>query len=172
MSKWHRLLKLCIVVLDKRRMDVRRWIGERFRQFRESLGISVQRVAKGAGVSRQYVHLVEKGGANITIDTFVDMLSACGLTFQDFQRSMQSSDIPEAHQHAHKWLEEILNSEQDRVIEGILTNLQGLALLARTLKSVHFKALTRHGEDQSNDKSKDKLPPFSPSNFSLPQRNS
>lgn len=159
------------MTLDKRRQDVRRWIGERFRHFRESLGISVLRVAKGADVSRQYVHLVEKGGANITIDTFVDMLSACGLTFQDFQRSMQSSDIPQAHQHAHKWLEEILNSEQDRVIEGILTNLQGLALLARTLKSAHFKAFTREGEDPPHDKSKDTRPPISPSDSSLPQRN-
>jgi len=148
------------VVLDKRRQEVRQWIGQRFRHFRESLGISVQRVAKGAGVSRQYVHLVEKGGANITIDTFVDMLAACGLTFQDFQRSMATSDIPVAHQAAHKDLAEILHSEQDRVIEGVVTNLQGLALLARTLKSARFKAFTRNDED---DESQDNVLPISPS---------
>lgn len=129
---------VCIVVVDTRLQDVRRLLGERLRRYRESLGISVQRLANAAGVSRQYVHLVEKGGANLTIDTYVNMLWACGVSFNEFLRGLHSSDIPESHQHAHQWLHEILDSEQDRVIEGILINLQAISLLARTLKS------TRH----------------------------
>ena len=125
---------VCIVVVDTRLQDVRRLLGERLRRYRESLGISVQRLANAAGVSRQYVHLVEKGGANLTIDTYVNMLAACGVSFNDFLRGLRSSDIPESHQHAYRCLGEILDSQQEFVITGIVLNLEAISLYARSLK--------------------------------------
>ena len=120
--------------VDTAQRAVRRLFGERLRKYREKFHIPVERIARTVGVSRQYIHLVEKGGANVTLDKYVAMLEACGVTFEEFLRSMTWSDIPESHRPAHEWLAEILSSSHTNIIEATLIVLQAQSLMGRMLK--------------------------------------
>lgn len=114
--------------------DVRQLLGEKLKEYREHAGIRAVDLAEGAQVGRQYVYLVEGGKANFTIDSYVEMLRYCGVSFQELLTALQHSDIPNAQQRYHRSLSEILNSGQQDLIDGIDVALHAFTETVRTRK--------------------------------------
>lgn len=112
---------------DEEQAEVRRWLGAKLKQYREGAQISVNELAKSVDVGRQYVYLVENGKANFTIDSYVQMLRTCGVSFQEVLAGLHTSDIPAEHQPYHRSLSRILNSGAGDAIQGIRASLTAFA---------------------------------------------
>lgn len=57
----------------------RQAIGEKLREFRESRGLTMYRIAKTGDMEHTQVQSVESGDTNYTIDTFFSYLRGCYL---------------------------------------------------------------------------------------------
>ncbi|MCD8372693.1 MAG: helix-turn-helix transcriptional regulator [Clostridia bacterium] len=59
-------------------------VGQRIREFRESLNFSQNKLAEWAGVSQTHLRRVERGEADITVGHLQLICDALGITLQDF----------------------------------------------------------------------------------------
>jgi len=98
--------------------------------------MSVIELASRAKGSRHYIYLVESGKANFTIDSYVEMLAACGVSFDDAIASLRSSDIPDEHQPIYRALATVLRSNFRDLEECARVALQALAEKATRLQKI------------------------------------
>jgi transcriptional regulator with XRE-family HTH domain len=69
-------------------------LGQRIRQQRKALGVSVNALAESADISRITLYRIEKGEPSVTMGSWISVLAAIGLSLQT---SAQYRDEPEPH---------------------------------------------------------------------------
>jgi hypothetical protein len=120
-------------VPQDKHFKTRQFLGKKLADYRGDAAISAEGMAKAARRGRQYAHLVEAGKVNFTINSYLDMLDACSVSFDELLRAVQTSDIPEKHRPLHDMLSVILNSNNDDLTHGITINLKAISEMARRL---------------------------------------
>ena len=58
-------------------------LGENLRQHREQQDVSLRRLGLMTGVDYQYISLIEKGEANVTVDTLEKIADALGVPIRE-----------------------------------------------------------------------------------------
>lgn len=66
--------------------DLRRTLGRRLREHRESLGVSQEALADQLGYHRTYLGAVERGERNLTLDTLEHLADRLGVDPLDLLR--------------------------------------------------------------------------------------
>jgi len=64
---------------DSRSNAIRQAVGERLKDFREGLNLSVWKIAKKSGLRVDQVQYIESGDKNYTIDSFFAYITGCDL---------------------------------------------------------------------------------------------
>ena len=87
------------------RKSYREAIGERLKEFRESRGLSLYRVAQNGGIRIDQVKAVEHGDQNYTIDAFLGYIIGCDLY-------MYFSEKSEGRQQPHDFQDLAVKGEE------------------------------------------------------------
>ncbi len=110
----------------------RKLFGKRLTLYRESAGLSVAELAQKAKTARQVIYDIENGSKNYTIDKFVRLLNACGISVEEFLRG--SSGESEEFQDLYYMLRAIIKSGNKDLIHGIRISLDAVSEKARRLR--------------------------------------
>lgn len=122
--------------MDDPRIELaKQLMGARFRKLREESGVTVSTLAERSGKDRSYIHDIETGRANFSIDIFAQLLSHCGVDFEEFLTGLEPSDAPAHHQEFYRMLRIILNSGIKDLIQGIRVNLEAISEKAVRLQN-------------------------------------
>jgi len=122
------------MVEDSRLVLAKKMMGARLRRLREEAGIPVTQLAEDADIDRSYIHDIEAGRANPTLDVYAKLLSFCHVDFHEFLTGLQSTDVPLKHAEMQRMLSVILNSGVEDLIQGIRVNLEALSEKAMRLQ--------------------------------------
>jgi transcriptional regulator with XRE-family HTH domain len=114
-------------------------MGERLQRLRLDAGLSVTKLAKLTKRDRTYIHDIEAGRANPTIEHYAELLSKCGVDFEDFLLGFRLETVPREHHEFHRMLSVILNSKVGDLVHGIRVNLEALSEKAARMKASQKK---------------------------------
>lgn len=81
--------------LTKKSTEQLELLGRKIRQRRKALGVSATAAAESAGMSRVTLHRIENGGPSVTIGSYVNLMSALGLSLGVAVRSARGEDKPD-----------------------------------------------------------------------------
>lgn len=109
-------------------------MGAKLKRFREEHGMSVSELARVSKRDRTYIHDIEAGRGNPTLDIYAELLSHCGVDFEEFLAGFRSDAIPSDDQDFHRMLSIILNSGIGELRQGIHVNLEAISEKAVRLK--------------------------------------
>ena len=109
-------------------------IGKRLRDLREGAGITVSEIARNASMDRTYIHDIEAGRANWSIDHLARLLQQYHSSLESFFVGMRSNEIPPEHADLFRMLAIILDSRDPDLAFGIRVNLEAISEKAARIR--------------------------------------
>lgn len=109
-------------MVDERRIDIPRQIGQEVRARRTELGLTQQQLAELAGVSRKFVLRLEQGRAEaVFLRKLLDVLHALGLSLfvrsDDWANTQARKDGVHANSKAAEAYLEGIRTDSERILE-------------------------------------------------------
>jgi transcriptional regulator with XRE-family HTH domain len=139
---------------DPRLQLAKQLMGARLKRLRQEAGVSLSELARLADADRSYVHDIETGTANPTIEVYAKLLSVCGVDFDEFLLGLKSKASTPEHQEVHRLLSVILNSGVKELIQVTRGTLEALAEKAARLKRARSPAPEGEGGKTGSQRSK------------------
>lgn len=126
-------------------------LGRELTSLRKRAALSVAELAAKSGVSRQSIYDIEAGTQNVRAEVYERLILACKLKapedwFDGLDVERAPKRIPRRHQGLFHMLIAIVESEDDRLIEGIRASLDAFSDQALALKKKKEPAVIGTGK--------------------------
>ena len=100
-------------------MDIKKLIGLRIKELRNNKGLTQEKAAEIMGINSKYMSGIERGKANPTLNTLINLSNALEVEIGDIFTSLESFDPKKSRQHLKKIAQEA-TPEQLKLISKLL----------------------------------------------------